>query len=68
MEKDLKESLLRLHSFGVIHHDIKNYNIAFSNEFSRFVFIDFGLSKIIQEDLSYKSFTTFSGTPNFCSE
>ena len=48
MEKDLKESLLKLHFFGVIHHDIKNYNIAFSNQFSRFVFLDFGLSKVIQ--------------------
>jgi len=51
-EKDgarLKKSLLKLHLFNIIHFDIKPDNIGFSNHFKKWVFLDFGLTKIIKE-------------------
>jgi len=33
-----------MHLLNIVHLDIKPSNIMFSNEFSKIVFIDFGLS------------------------
>lgn len=67
LESDLKNSLLKLHSIKIAHHDIKIENICYSNEFKKFVFIDFGISRIIEEDIGEKSFTFFRGSLNYCS-
>lgn len=40
----LKTLLKRLHSFQIVHNDIKPDNICFSPNLNEFVFIDFGLS------------------------
>ena len=47
IEIDLKQALLRLHKFKIIHFDIKPDNICFSQTFNKYVFIDFGLSKLV---------------------
>ena len=56
-----------MHLFKIIHADIKPSNIAYSQKRQKYVFIDFGLSKIINEDYGYKSLTYFKGSPEFCS-
>jgi serine/threonine protein kinase len=48
---DLKKALLTMHQINLVHLDIKPDNIAFSNTFSRWVFIDFGFSEFITEKL-----------------
>jgi serine/threonine protein kinase len=67
LNDQLKENLLRLHAFNIIHNDIKVDNIAFSPFFNRFIFIDFNLSRVIDEKIGMKTFTSFRGTPTFCS-
>jgi serine/threonine protein kinase len=57
--KNLIASLKILHTFQICHKDIKMENIGFSNILNKFVFLDFGFSKSIKEDLGYKSFTKF---------
>lgn len=64
----LKEKLLRMHEMRFIHMDIKDINICFSKLKGEFVFIDFGFSKIIPENLGCKSLTKFFGTPHYCSK
>mgnify|MGYP000947791156 CR=1 FL=1 len=49
LEKDLKEALFHLHLLHIVHLDIKKDNISFSPHFNRFVFIDFGLAKVVKE-------------------
>jgi len=41
-------SLDMMHSFGIIHGDIKSDNIMWSPSFEKWVFIDFGLSQVLQ--------------------
>jgi serine/threonine protein kinase len=59
--------LLNLHALKIIHFDIKLENIAFSPAFDKYVFIDFGLSKIIRQSFGFKSLTSFRGTYSNCS-
>ena len=66
--KLLKKKLLILHHFKLIHMDIKPMNIMFSEEFNSLVFIDFGFSKIISEELGFKSKSSFLGSINYCSQ
>ncbi len=61
LESDLKNATLTLHSLGIIHFDIKPRNLMYSKEYKKYVFIDFGLSMIIEEKLGYKSMTFFRG-------
>ena len=48
--------------------DINPNNLMFSPKSNKIVFIDFGLSKIIREDCSFKTFTNFNGTPQYVSK
>lgn len=57
-----------MHSVHFIHIDIKPSNLAFSNSLQKYVFIDFGLSKIIGESEGEKTKTRFEGTLSYCSE
>ena len=57
-----------MHEINFIHGDIKPENIMWSPFFQKFVFIDFGLSNIIKEEVGFKTFTSFSGTVRFSSE
>ena len=51
-----------MHSYNFIHMDIKPENICFSRMLNKFVFIDFGFSKIVKEPLGQKILTNFKGT------
>jgi serine/threonine protein kinase len=64
----LKQSLRLMHSFKIIHFDIKPDNFLFSPYFRRPVFIDFGLSEVIIEELGWKSLVKFRGSPGYCSD
>jgi serine/threonine protein kinase len=57
-----------IHSLGFCHLDIKYENIGFSKIFNKFVFLDFGFSKSINEPIGYKSFTLYSGTFSYSSD
>lgn len=63
----LQSKLLKMHAIKFIHMDIKEDNICFSNIKKDYVFIDYGLSKIIKEDVGRKSLTHFFGTASHCS-
>jgi serine/threonine protein kinase len=52
----------------VIHLDIKPDNVMFSKSRNKMVFIDFGLSKVIEEGIGFKTFTSFRGTPQYVSK
>lgn len=57
-----------LHLIQLIHFDVKPENIGYSRHFKKFVFLDFGLSKMIEESQGNKSFTKFRGSLYFCSK
>ena len=44
----LKEKLYKLHLLQIVHMDVKPNNICFSPSMNELVFIDFGLSNIIE--------------------
>lgn len=47
--------------------DIKPDNIMYCRLKEEFVFIDFGFSKVLEEDIGFKSSTAFAGTLSYCS-
>lgn len=65
---DLKENLRLMHSFNIIHFDIKPDNVLFSPHFQKAVFIDFGFSEVIAEPLGFKTSVGFRGSPGFSSD
>ena len=64
--QQLKECLLMMHFFHIIHFDIKPGNIMFSKHFNRYVLIDFNLSDVSNHQLGKKVQISFRGTVNFC--
>ena len=61
------ENMAILHKLHIVHQDIKPENIIYSPYFDRPVFIDFGLSTIISENIGTKSETSYVGSINFWS-
>ena len=61
-------NLAIMHKLKIIHRDIKPENIMLSPSYRKPVFIDFGLSTIIKEEIGIKTFTSFAGSMNFASE
>ena len=55
-----------MHKFNLVHRDIKPENIMYSPKFDRMVFIDFGLSTFIQEEIGNKTMTEFVGNIHYC--
>ncbi len=53
---------------GFYHGDIKYDNIGWSPKFKKFVFLDFGFSKFIREQIGLKTVSHFQGTYNYCSD
>jgi len=47
VSEDLLSALRKIHLFKLMHLDIKPDNICFSSTFNRYIFIDFGLGKVI---------------------
>jgi len=50
-----------------MHLDIKNTNIMYSPSLKELVFIDFGFSRVIEEQPGFKTMTKFLGSINYCS-
>ena len=58
----LYDSLSLMHSFGIVHGDVKPENIMWSPSLKKNVFIDFGLSRVVKEKPGQKTHTGFCGT------
>lgn len=57
-----------MHMIKLIHFDIKPANILYSNHYQSPVFIDFGLSEIVNSSEGEKEYMSFRGTYEFCSK
>ena len=66
-EKDLLENLKTMHSIGIVHRDIKPPNIAWSNNFKKWVLLDFGFTRFLKEEIGEKTKTFFHGTYSYSS-
>lgn len=56
-----------MHRLHLVHQDIKPENIMYSPSHKRMVFIDFGLSTFINEEIGEKTKSSFVGNPLHCS-
>ena len=54
-----------LHDLGVVHRDLKPENILFDRDFSTVKLIDFGMSKILEDENALMN--TKLGTPYYIS-
>lgn len=57
-----------MHLLHIIHFDIKPDNICYSNTFKKYVFIDLGLHRVVEEDIGEKTLTDFRGSMLYCSK
>ena len=55
-----------MHTFQLVHLDIKPSNIMYSSVRSETVYIDYGFSKLIKEKIGFKTNTCFAGSMNYC--
>ena len=60
--------MMVLHKQKIVHMDINPGNIMYSPTFKKLVFIDYGFSKIIEEEQGYKTYTEFTGTLQYISK
>jgi serine/threonine protein kinase len=65
-ENQLYENMTIMHALHLMHSDIKPENIMYSPHYKKLVFVDFGLSTIVSEELGGQSRTKFRGSVNFC--
>ena len=59
------QALKHLHDMGVVHRDLKPENILFNQNYSMVKLIDFGMSKILQDENTLMN--TKLGTPYYIS-
>ena len=64
----LKDKISILHYFHLVHLDIKPPNIMFSPSIEDFVYIDYGFSKLIKENIGFKSKSKYYGSIKYCGE
>jgi len=55
-----------LHAFQIVHMDIKQANIMYSQLTEELVFIDYGFSRLIQEKIGFKTQCSFAGSFSYC--
>ena len=65
IENDLREGMKKMHSLKIVHRDVKNKNVCWSPSLEKWVFIDFGFAKFIEEPLGRKTRSKYIGTYNF---
>lgn len=59
--------LAKIHALGIIHRDLKPANIILGREDNRSRIIDFGLSKIVQDESTLTANGDVIGTPGYLS-
>ena len=66
---DICHAVQHAHQKGIIHRDLKSENFLFSSTAanSELKMIDFGLSKIIKEEVGFQTLTKYAGSVTFCS-
>ena len=64
----LLEEMMTLHSYKIVHLDINPTNVMYSRKYEKLVFIDFGFSEVIKEDVGFKTETDFRGTIEYISK
>ena len=64
-QSDIREALAILHSFKVVHMDIKPENLAYSPHNKKYVLLDFGFAEMIKEDIGEKTWINPKGTFNY---
>lgn len=62
---DICDAVTRLHSKGFIHRDIKPDNFVWKNASKSLLMIDFGIAKMIGEDVSGRPMDTFTQVREF---
>lgn len=67
-KNNLKKQLAFMHSLGIIHGDIKSENIMWSPTYHKNVFIDFGFTKMLNEQIGQRTKTAFFGTMGYCGD
>ena len=65
-DETFRSNLLTLHLMNLVHFDIKPDNLMWSDHLKREIFIDFGLSEIINGGPGLKYLIDFRGSPNYC--
>ena len=63
----LRQKMQILHNFHIAHVDIKPGNIMFSQITQQLVLIDFDFSKLVAEEVGFKSLSSFAGSVRYCS-
>ena len=51
-----------MHSLKIVHRDMKSENVDWSPDFQRWVFLDFGFSTVLEEEMGQKTRSKFIGT------
>ena len=67
-QRDIREALAILHSFKVVHMDIKPENLAYSPHNKKYVLLDFGFAEMISEDIGEKTWIKPKGTFNYMNQ
>ena len=67
LQEDILKGLKILHTFKIVHQDIKPNNIAWSEKQQQWVFLDFGFARCLKEELGEKTKTKFIGTYSYTS-
>lgn len=57
-----------MHSLHIVHGDIKEENIVWSQSQNKNVLIDFNCSCVLEEKIGFKTLTKFKGTLSRVSE
>ena len=61
-EKELLEAMKAMHSLQIVHRDIKPANVGWSPHFNKWVFLDFGFAKMLEQSVGFKTRTKFVGS------
>lgn len=56
-----------MHTLKMVHLDIKPLNIAYSQSFKKWVFLDFGFTEFIKENITQKTLVCYVGTYGYSS-
>jgi serine/threonine protein kinase len=67
IEPQLLYCLKVMHTFKLIHKDIKPANIMYSPSLQNFVLLDFGVSTYLKEEIGFKTLTHREGTYRYMS-